>query len=83
MVDEWLQNELAVSFHVSLQCVSCELKFFTGLAMRGSTVLEGSAASFRQHQMSPKTYDVMTFVCPVGILFEKSPSVPSVFHKIF
>ena len=31
MVDEWLQNELAVSFYVSLQCVSCELKFFTGM----------------------------------------------------
>ena len=30
MVDEWLLNELAVSFYVSLQCVSCELKFFTG-----------------------------------------------------
>ena len=29
VVDEWLQNELAVSFHVSLHCVSCELKFFT------------------------------------------------------
>ena len=24
-VDEWLQNELAVSFHVSLQCVCCKL----------------------------------------------------------
>ena len=23
------QNDLAVSFHVSTQCVSCELKFFT------------------------------------------------------
>ena len=32
-VDEWLQNELAVSFHVSFQCASCELKFFTGLCM--------------------------------------------------
>ena len=29
-VDEWFQNELAVRFHVNLQCVSCELKFFTG-----------------------------------------------------
>ena len=32
-VDEWLQNELAVSFHVSSQCVSCELKFFTGMSI--------------------------------------------------
>ena len=32
-VDEWLQNELAVSFYVSLQRVSCELKFLTGLAV--------------------------------------------------
>ena len=42
VVDEWLQNELALSFRVSLQCVSCtdlytgqcmvscELKFYTG-----------------------------------------------------
>ena len=30
-VDEQLQNELAVRFYVSLQCVSCELKFFTGI----------------------------------------------------
>ena len=30
MVDEWLQIMLAVSFNVSSQCVSCELKFFTG-----------------------------------------------------
>ena len=30
-VDERLQNELAVRFHVSLQCVSCELKFFRNL----------------------------------------------------
>ena len=27
----WFQNELTVSFHVSLQFVSCELKFFTGI----------------------------------------------------
>ena len=38
MVEEWLQNELAVSFHVSLQCVSCELKFFTGHLERGHLV---------------------------------------------
>ena len=30
MIHERLQNELAVSFHVSLQCVSYKLKFFTG-----------------------------------------------------
>ena len=29
-VDEWLQNELAMRFHVTWQCVNCELKFFTG-----------------------------------------------------
>ena len=29
-VDECLLNELAMSFHVSSGCVSCELKFFTG-----------------------------------------------------
>ena len=29
-VDEWLQDALAMSFHVSSQCVGCELKFFTG-----------------------------------------------------
>ena len=32
-VAERLQNELAVRFHVSLQCVSCELKFFTGIKL--------------------------------------------------
>ena len=36
MADEWLQNELAVSFHVSSQCVSCELKFFTGGVGKGA-----------------------------------------------
>ena len=30
-LDEWLQNEVAVSFHVISQCVSCEFKFFTGI----------------------------------------------------
>ena len=30
-VDEWLQNELSGSYHVNSQCVSCELKFLTGL----------------------------------------------------
>ena len=29
-VDEWLENDLVVNFYVSSQCVSCELKFFTG-----------------------------------------------------
>ena len=32
-VDEWLQNELAVSFYVSLQCVCSEVKFFTGKSL--------------------------------------------------
>ena len=31
-VDERLQNELGLRFHVSLQCVGCELKFFTGFS---------------------------------------------------
>ena len=29
-VNERPYNELAVTYHVSSQCVSCELKFFTG-----------------------------------------------------
>ena len=31
-LDKWLQNELALSFHVSSLCIGFELKFFTGLA---------------------------------------------------
>ena len=38
-VDEWLQNELAMRFHVSLQCVSCELKFCTGQGPGASGVV--------------------------------------------
>ena len=30
-VAEQLENELAVRFHVSLLCASCELKFFIGM----------------------------------------------------
>ena len=33
-VAERFQNELAVSFHVIMQCVSCELKFFTGYCLQ-------------------------------------------------
>ena len=40
MLDEWLQNKLGVSFHVSLQCVSCELKFFTGTGASESSLMQ-------------------------------------------
>ena len=43
MVDEQLQNELAVRFHVSLQCVSCELKFFTGYYLKNDMKLQYSS----------------------------------------
>ena len=32
---EWLQNELAMSFRVTSQWVSCELKFFNGIELCG------------------------------------------------
>ena len=44
-VDEQLQNELAVRFHVSLQCVSCELKFLLG-SVFSETFSEKAGVSF-------------------------------------
>ena len=41
MVDEWLQNELAMSFQMSSQCVSCEFKFLTGIPSMGWNCSQG------------------------------------------
>ena len=52
-VDERLQNELAVRFHVSLQCVSCELKFFTGMALSCNTSSVISQHALRTCLLNP------------------------------
>ena len=65
-VDEWLQNELAVSFHMSSQCVSCELKFFTGwICMRNEArkTYGASCSSQRAHGKLTEWAHLVSLLC--------------------
>ena len=63
-VAEQLQNELAVRFHVSLQCVSCELKFFTRLVCGHTCELNPGHMHWRQEaELLPHQPDCVPWQC--------------------